>query len=108
MCAVVGTVGRNWCLLQVSFALLFLVLVAVVLVSLVSEAGRTDCLTGESSEPLSREGFDDEYLLRWVALKVREMVAAVAPRGRLERRGDWGAVATTRRTEEGSMAAARV
>lgn len=31
---------------------------------LVSADGCTDCLTGGSSDPLSREGFDEEYLLR--------------------------------------------
>lgn len=31
-------------------------------------AGWTDCLTGGSSDPLSREGLDDEYRLREAGL----------------------------------------
>lgn len=63
ICAVVGTLGY----LSFSEASLALRLLfspeALASLVLDSADGWTDCLTGESSDPLSREGFEEEYLL---------------------------------------------
>lgn len=64
MCAVVGTLGYL-SLSEASLALRFLFSPeAFVSLVLASADGCTDCLTDGSSDPLSREGFDEEYLLR--------------------------------------------
>lgn len=64
MCAVVGTLGY-FSLSEASLALRFLFSPeALASPVLASADGCTDCLTGGFSDPLSREGFDEEYLLR--------------------------------------------
>lgn len=64
MCAVVGTLGYL-SLSETSLALRFLFSPEAFASPLFDSVdGCTDCLTGGSSDPLSREGFDEEYLRR--------------------------------------------
>lgn len=63
ICAVVGTLGYL-SLSEASLVWRFLFSPdAFALPVFASAAGWTDCLTDGSEDPLSREGFDDEYLL---------------------------------------------
>lgn len=64
----VGTLG-NLSLSEESLVLRrFFSVAALASPVLASAVGWTDCLTAGSSDPLSREGFDDEYLLRVAGL----------------------------------------
>lgn len=103
ICAVVGTLGYL-SLSEASFVLRFL-FSPEGLASLVLDSadGWTDCLTGDASGPLSRDGLEEEYLLHGFGLKERVMLVEEV-RGRAETMmDDCGAVAATRRTEQGNI-----
>lgn len=105
-----GTLG-SCCSSELSFAFRFLLSPEDFAPAVLETVdGWTDWLTGKSPESLSREGFEEEYLLCWRGLQARVMLAT-AGRGTAEpmddRIGECGAAAATRRTEPGNMTPAK-
>jgi hypothetical protein len=104
-CCVLGTLGSCFAMAETSFALLLRFSPPLALDSAALAAGR-DWPAARSLEPLSGlDGFEDEHRLWWqLGRQDRVTAEATAARDPDEVRvGE--AVATTRRTEEGSMVA---